>query len=289
MILVVGATGRLGGLIARRLLADGRPVRILVRPHSDHAGLVELGAQPVFADLKDPGTLGAACIGVDAVVTTANAVGRGGEDTIDAVDRQGNRHLVDAAEASGVRHFVFVSVLGADPGSPVPLVRAKAETEQRLEDSTMEWTILQPNLFMDTWLPMAIGGPALAGAAVTLVGEGRRQHSMVAMADVASYAMAVLDREQAHGQRLVIGGPEPLSWRDAIAAFEHELGHEIPVRVAAPGEGVPGMPDEVVGLFHSLEQYDSPIEMTATSAAYGVPPTPVSDFVRGFLSSLRTT
>lgn len=289
MILVVGATGRLGGLIARRLLADGRAVRILVRAQSDYADLVDLGAQPVFADLKEPATVRAACAGVDTVVTTANAVERGGSDTIDSVDRQGNRDLIDAAEASGVRRFVFVSVLGADAASPVPLVRAKAETEQHLAASTMAWTVLQPNLCMDTWLPMAIGGPALAGAPVTLVGEGRRLHSMVAMADVASYALAVLDRDEAHGERVVIGGPRPVTWHDAVAAFEQALGHEIPVRVAVPGEGVPGMPDEVVGLFHSLEHYDSPLDMTATSAAYGVTPTSLSDFVAGFVAALRTS
>jgi uncharacterized protein YbjT (DUF2867 family) len=44
MILVVGATGQLGGLITRRLLADGRDVRILVRPGSAYAALVEAGA-----------------------------------------------------------------------------------------------------------------------------------------------------------------------------------------------------------------------------------------------------
>lgn len=289
MILVAGATGRLGGLVVRRLLADGRPVRILVRPQSEHADLVDLGAEPVLADLKDPASVRAACAGVDAVVTTANAVGRGGDDTIDSVDRQGNRHLVDAAEASGVRRFVFVSVLGADAASPVPLVRAKAETEQHLASSSMAWTVLQPNLFMDTWLPMVVGGPALAGAPVTLVGEGRRRHSMVAMADVASYALAVLDRAQAHGKRLVIGGPEPLSWHDAVAAFEMELGHDVTVRMAGPGDGVPGMPDEVVPLFHALEQYDSPIDMTATSAAYGVTPTSLGDFVASFVASLRTS
>jgi len=71
MILVVGATGRLGGTIARRLLHAGRDVRVLVRPGSDHRELVALGAVPVLGDLKEPQTLGAACRGVDAVVTTA--------------------------------------------------------------------------------------------------------------------------------------------------------------------------------------------------------------------------
>jgi NADH dehydrogenase len=285
MILVVGATGNLGGAIARTLIGRGEVVRVLVRNPSSGSELVEAGAQPVVGDLKEPDSLRVACEGVDALVTTANAVGRGGADSIDAVDVHGNEHLVAAAAAEHVGHFVFTSALGASPESPVPFLRAKGATEQRLEDSDLTWTILQPNLFMDTWLPMAIGGPALAGQPVTLVGEGRRRHSMVAMADVVSYAVAALGRAEARNQRIVVGGPEPVSWRDAIAAFERELGREIPVRTIPLGEPVPGMPPEVNGLFQALETYDSPLDMAATAATYGVTPTPIAEFVHRFVST----
>ena len=68
----------------------------------------------------------------------------------------------------------------------MPLLSAKGETEQRLRDSTMTWTVLQPNAFMDVYVPMVFAAPALAGAPVTIVGEGRRQHSLVALSDVAA-------------------------------------------------------------------------------------------------------
>ena len=285
MILVVGATGNLGGSITRALLADGKEVRTLVRSGSSYADLVRDGAEPVTGDLKEPASLHAACAGVDAVVTTANAIGRGGEDTIESVDLNGNQHLIEAAEAEGVRRFVFTSVLGASTESPVPFIRAKGEAEQRLIESPMTWTILQPNLFMDTWLPMAVGGPALAGQPVTLLGEGRRRHSMVAVRDVASYAVAALERREANNQRLPIGGPDAISWRDAVAAFEHELGRQIPVHTVRPGEPVPGMPEQVNGLFQVLETYDSPLDMTAMAVTYGVTPTGLKDFVHDFVST----
>jgi NADH dehydrogenase len=285
VILVVGATGNLGGSIARRLVAEGKRVRILVRPGSSYGELVDEGAEPVTGDLKDPDSLHAACAGVAAVVTTANAIGRGGEDTIESVDLHGNQHLVEAAEGEGVRRFVFTSVLGASAESPVPFIRAKGEVEQRLIKSAMTWTILQPNLFMDTWLPMAVGGPALAGQPVTLVGEGRRRHSMVAMRDVVSFAVAALERDEANDQRILIGGPDAISWRDVIAAFEDELGQEIPVRTVPLGDAVPGMPEQVNGLFQALETYDSPLDMSAIAATYGVTSTTLKDFVRAFVST----
>jgi NADH dehydrogenase len=287
MILVAGATGLLGGLIARTLLDAGKPVRILERTGSPAPDLVAAGAEAVTADLKDPASLSVACAGVDAVVTTANAVGRGGDDTIESVDRQGNFNLVDAAAAEGVRHFVLTSVLGASAESPVPLLRARAEAEERLRGSGMAWTVLQPNCFMDLWIPAVVGGPAMAGQPVMLVGEGRRRHSFVAMRDVAAYAVAALDSRRAEGQTLVIGGPQPLSWRDVIEAFEHELGHPLTVSSLVPGQPVPGMPDSVVGLLAAMETYDSPIEMDDLASAYGVVPTPLADFVRDFVAGSR--
>ncbi len=287
MILVVGATGQLGQLIAGMLLDKGKQVRILVRPGSSYEALASAGAQPVTGDLKDPISLRAACDGVDAVITTANSVGRGGQDTVETVDDAGNANLIDAARAAGVRHFVFVSALGADPDHPMPFLKAKGQTEQRLRSSGMAWTVLQPNLFMDTWIPAVVGGPALGGQPVTLIGEGRREHSMVAARDVASYAVAALDHPEAQGQMLFIGGPQPVSWRDAVSAFEADVGREIPVRTVEPGVPVPGLPEVVAPVLAALDTYDSPMDMAALTSQYGVRPTTLGDFVRGFVTASR--
>ena len=193
MILVVGATGQLGGLITRDLLDSGRPVRALVRREVDGRRLAAAGGQPAFGDLKDAQSIRAACRDVDAVITTANAVGRTGEDTIESVDQLGTINLVQAAAAAGVRRFVYISALGADPDHPMPLLRAKGLVQQELTVSGMGWTVLQPNSYMDTWIPLIVGGPALRGDPITLVGDGRRRHSMVAIRDVAAYAAAALD------------------------------------------------------------------------------------------------
>ena len=282
MILVVGATGQLGGLIVRDLLRQGRQVRVLVRAGSSVDELA--GAQPVLGDLKDAASLHAACAGVSAVVTTANSTARGGADTVESVDRQGNHDLIDAAAAAGVRRFVFVSALGADPAHPMPLLQAKGEAEQRLRDSGMAWTVLQPDVYMDKLIPLVVGGPALAGEPVTLVGDGTRRHSFVSVHDVAAYAAAALDRPEAEGRTLVIGGPRPVSWPDVVVAFEHELGRGVPVRSVAPGEQVPGQPEFVTGLLTALDSYDSPIDSSELARTYGVSPTTLTAFVHAFVA-----
>ncbi|MEO6201210.1 MAG: SDR family oxidoreductase [Cryobacterium sp.] len=289
MILVVGATGQLGGRIARRLLERGDTVRVLVRDPSASAGLAEAGADIVVGDLRDKESLRRACAGVSAVVTTANSMSRGGEDTVDSVDLTGNANLIDAAAERGVKRFVFVSALGADVNNPMPFLRAKAVAEQKLRDSGMAWTALQPNGYMELLALAIVGGPALAGQPVTLVGEGRRRHSLVSMSDVAEYAALALGRADAEGQVLVIGGPEPVSWRDVIAAFEKELGRDVPVRFIPIGSSVPGMPDMVAGVLTALESYDSPLDTSALAARYGITPTSLGDLVHGFVAEASRT
>lgn len=284
MILVAGATGMLGGMIARRLLARGSDVRILVRPGSPYQALVDAGARPAEGDLKDPASLAAACAGVDAVVTTANSAARGGADNPETVEHAGNRNLIDAARAAGVRQFIFVSVLGASEESPVPFIQGKARTEAHLRASGLPHTILAPNMFMEIWMPTIIGGLVRAGRPVTLVGEGRRKHTFVSAGDVAAFATAAVGHAAATNRYLPIGGPEALSWRDAVAVHERVLGRAIPVRTIAPGELLPDLPPGlagfVSGMMAAAETYDTPIDMGEATGTFGVRQTTLEEYVR---------
>ena len=280
MILVVGATGNLGGAVTWRLMAQGQPVRILVRPQSDYQPLAKAGAQVVLGDLKERGSLDGACEGVDTVITTANSAARGGEDNPQTVDLEGNRHLVDAAKAAGVNQLIFVSVLTADPNSPVPFIQAKGKTEDTLRESGIPYTILAPNGYMEVMVAGVVGMPAMMGQPVTIVGGGSRKHSFISASDVAAFILAVIGNPAAINQKLLLGGPEPLSFRDAVAIYERVLGHQIPIRSVAPGEPVPGFPEMVTQLLAALDTYDSPVEMTKTARTFGIQLTPLEEVAR---------
>jgi NADH dehydrogenase len=291
MILVAGATGMVGGMIARALLQQRHSVRVLVREGSPYGALVERGARPTLGDLKDPRSLAEACRGVDVVVTTASAGERGGADTPQSVDVEGNRHLIEAASQAGVRQFVFVSALPASLDHPVPVVRAKAETELALHESGLAHTIIAANCFMDIMFALVVGDRILSGQPVTLVGEGRRRHSFVAARDVAAFAVAAVNHPAAVNRRIAVGGPDALSWRDVVAVYERALGRTATVQWIAPGEllphlpPVPGLAPLVSGLMAGLEAFDSPVDMTDAARTFGVTPTSVDDFV----ASVRAT
>jgi uncharacterized protein YbjT (DUF2867 family) len=256
MILVVGATGYLGGMITRRLLAQGRLVRVLVRPGSDYRPLVEAGAAPALGDLRQQDILDLACRGVDTVITTA--ITRMHEDpaAAEAINLDGYLNLIEAAKMAGVKHFIFTSVLGSDPNSPVPFVAAKGKVEQALRASGLPYTILAPDIFMDTWIMAIIGGPAMQGAPVWLVGEGRDRHSFVAAADVAAFAVNAVDNPAAVNQTIPIGGPAALSWLDAVRIFEQAFGCPIQVNHVQPGQPLPGLPPFMAELMAGFARYD---------------------------------
>jgi NADH dehydrogenase len=285
MILIAGATGNLGGTIAHTLLAQGRPVRVLVRPGSNIAALEAAGAEAVTGDLKDAASLRAACAGVDVVVTTANSAGRGGEDNAETVERLGNRNLIDAAKAAGVRRFVFVSALGADPASPIPFLRGKGEAEAHLRASGMEHVILEPDLFIEVWVGMLVAAPVLAGQPVTLVREARSRHSMVSRENVAEMAVVAVDHPAATDRTIVMGGPEPLSWRDVVAVFERVLGRPIEIRLVEPGEPLPGLPPVVSQLAGTFEAFETVLDPSEVTNTFGLRLGSVEDFARILASS----
>jgi NADH dehydrogenase len=296
MILVVGATGILGGMITQRLLSEGRDVRILVRHNSasekmvlqgiatSARSLIDAGAQPVYGDLKELASIEKACEGIETVITTATSAMRGGEDTVDTVDRQGNLYLIDAAKKEKVKQFIFISYLGADLNNPVHLFQAKAEVEAVLKESGMVFTILAPNFFLESWVGMVVGIPLQARQPITLVGTGQRLHSLISIGDVAAFTIATVGNPAAKNQRLVLGGPEPVSWCGIVDAFGKVLGEDLPVQFVNPGETIPGLPGVVPPVLAGMETYDSPIPMDELARNFGVKQTTLTVFIHRMLN-----
>jgi uncharacterized protein YbjT (DUF2867 family) len=288
MILVVGATGSLGGTITRGLRERGTPVRVLARRQSPFQPLADLGADVAFGDLKDPASLAAACRGVSVVVTTANTARRGGADTVETVDLHGTSALIDAARAAGVQRFVYTSVLGASETSPVPFLAAKGRNEAKLRQSGLTWTILSPDFFQEWWPLKVVGGPAASGHPVTIVGEGRKRHTWISEGDVAAFGIAAAALPAAANRQLPLGGPEALSFRDVIAVYERILGRALETRFVQPGEAVPGVPAAVQPLLAALDTYETTIDTTALARDFGVTLTSLETSARRALAGAGT-
>lgn len=146
-VLVTGAGGFLGGVVARMLRARGDEVRSVAR--GAYPGLEQAGIAHVRGDLSDPAVARAAVRGMDAVVhvaAKAGVWGRAGD--YEASNIAATQFLLDACQAEGVRNLVFTSspsvtfdggdALNADESLPYPdehlahYPRTKAEAERRV-------------------------------------------------------------------------------------------------------------------------------------------------------------
>jgi uncharacterized protein YbjT (DUF2867 family) len=204
------------------------------------------------------------------------------------VDLEGNHALIDAAKRAGVRRFVFVSVASVDENSPVPFFAAKAKSERHLRESGLAWAIVAPHVFLDVWFDLLVGSALAAGMPVSLVSGGKRRHSLIAVDDVAEFAARAVDHPAAPGRRLVLGGPEALSWSDIVVKTEKILGRPVPVRSIEPGQPIPSLPaphDVGAGLLAaSLEQQDVIIDAAEVAREFGVTQTPADSVLRRLLA-----
>jgi NADH dehydrogenase len=164
-------------------------------------------------------------------------------------------------------------------------MQAKGKTEDYLRGRGLPYTILAPNGYMEMWIGMAVGMPAMMGHPVTIVGGGRRKHSFISVGDVAAFILAAIGNPAAINQKLLLGGPHPFSLRDAVAIYERVLGHHIQVSSVAAGSPVPGLPEMMAQVLTGLDTYDSPLDMTETTRTFGIQLTPLEEVARRTVTS----
>src|ERR687885_650177 len=197
-ILVVGATGRVGGAAVKGLLEAGFRVRALVRRPQRGEPLRALGAEVAVGNVSDPDTLGPAVQGCSGVFS--------------------------ALDSAGVRRFVYSSVHLADHplAQKVGAFREKARFEEELlaaEDVSS--TILRPAIFMETLHMM------LRGSVAFVPGRQRRPVSWIATRDIARAAIRAFQADILG--RYEIAGPDVTTFDGAFERLARARGKGIQV------------------------------------------------------------
>ena len=271
---VTGATGVLGGMVARGLAEQGLGQRMLVR---DLTRAPELpGAVALNSSYGDADAARAALAGVETLFMVSAS---------ESPDRLAqHRAFIDSAAAAGVRHVVYTSFLNAAPDAVFTLARDHAATEAHLRDSGMAFTFLRDALYLDFMGAMTgedgvIRGPAGAGRA-----------AVVARRDVADAALAVLRDPAPHaGQTYDLTGPEALTLAEIAAILEEETGrparfHDETLDEAFASRAVYGAPDWQVEAWVSTYTAIAAGQMGPVSGdvhrVTGHPPLSLREFLR---------
>ncbi|WP_275290657.1 NmrA family NAD(P)-binding protein [Amycolatopsis sp. La24] len=210
MILVTGATGKIGSEVVRLL----GPVRTLVRTPSG-------GTDEVVGDFDRPDTLDAALRAVDTLVLIGPAVAS-------------QLTVLDRAAANGVRHVVRVTNHKAVDDSPVARRREHARIDAHLKASGMQYTLLAPNFFMQNLLALA---PEIAATGGFSSPAGGGRIGMIDARDVAAAGATIATAPAEHaGRTYLLTGPELVTFADVAREWAAVIGRPVEYRRISAAE-----------------------------------------------------
>ena len=249
-LLITGATGMIGSLLAVALVGQGVEFTVMLRPGGSGDRIAgKPGVSSTEGDFDDPESLRRALEGVDRAFLLTNSTERTEAQQI---------AFVEAARAQRVGHVVYLSQLASDPQSPVRFLRYHGAVEAALGNSTVGWTFVRPNLILQAYIPFA---PIIAQGALQ-VPIGDAAVSVVDARDIAAVAAAALTADGHVGKTYTVTGPAAVTHAEIATELGDAVGRKVRFESIPPeaflaaltGAGMPEWQAE--GLVEDYEHYD---------------------------------
>jgi uncharacterized protein YbjT (DUF2867 family) len=211
MFLVLGATGHVGGEVARQLHQRGEAVRALVRDPAKAKAKLPDGVDIVQGDLAQPDTLKAAMAGVTDVFLMNRM-------------REIGEAVKVLADAGRLVFLSSASVIDDVAEQANAIGSAHAVVEDAIRASGTRWTFLRPGGFATNtlgWATQIRGGDILEGS------YGDQAQPLIHEADIAAVAVRALTEDGHDGARYLLTGPAPVTQVDQLAAISAALGRPL--------------------------------------------------------------
>ncbi len=241
-VAIAGATGYIGGRLAPRLVAEGYPVRCLVRSArklAEREWSTAPGVEVREVDLSDEASLSAGLAECDAAFYLVHSMTSAGADYVNR-DLHLATHFAAAAKSAGVRRIIYLGGLGETGPDLSDHLASRREVETALASTGVPVTVLRA--------AMIIGSGSASFEILRYLVE--RLPVMItprwvdtpcqpiAVRNVVNYLAGVLTVPETTGGVFDIGGPEALCYRDIMRIMAEELGLPrrwiIPVPVLTP-------------------------------------------------------
>ncbi len=227
MILVTGATGFVGQRVVARLAAAGRPVCCLVRPARKERYLPQdVTVRIAAGDVDYPPALRVAMHHVDTVIHLAALHTESDQRTFESVNYRGTLNVIEAAYEAGAKRLIYLSQVGAEPGSAYPYLRSKGQAEDAVRASRLDYTILRSTLLYgenDDW----VNNIAMTLKSIPLIfpvaGDGQARLQPLWVEDLVTCIERCLDNPACIGQTLAAGGPEYMTLDELIDTLARTL------------------------------------------------------------------
>ena len=226
-IVISGASGQLGTLVVKDLLARGVPASDLILVSRTPAKLDEfkkLGATTRFGDFAKPESLPAAYAGGTKMLLISIGFDAGPRP-------EAHKRAVDAAVAAGVKHIVYTSFVAISKGDQAGLASDHYQTEEIIKKSGAAWTMLRNSIYANGLVQQAM--KLLADGKAT-VSDSDVRIGYVTREDCAAAAAAALANPGHENKVYDITGPELIGTREIAAAASAVAGKPIELTAADP-------------------------------------------------------
>jgi NAD(P)H dehydrogenase (quinone) len=246
LILVTGATGKIGSCIAGQLQRMGREIRLLARDPNKLSGFP--GADKVKGDYGEVATLDRAFAGVLSAFIVSGYAEPGKRAKL-------HRNAFHAAQRAGVRYLIYLSTLGASPDSRFPMSRDHYESERFLKATGVPHTILQDSFYSELAVQMFDEEGVMKGPG------GQGKVSWVGRKEIAEVAAKLLASDKPLLGTFPMTGPSALSLSETAALLsslkQRTLHYEDePVEIAKEWRSKLGVPawevDTWVGSYEAI-------------------------------------
>ncbi|MHA7140479.1 SDR family oxidoreductase [Arthrobacter sp. Sr33] len=283
-ILVYGATGTQGTPVEAQLLTQGRTTRVVTRDANRAAHWSARGAEVAVADLGDPDSLAKANADIDRVVLQLPL-----QYDFELHEAYG-RNAVDAARAAGVKLVVFNTSAHVIPGENVHAYEARQEVVDYLHASGIPSVVIRPTFYYEIFLGPWIRPGIVDSGVVAFPLPAQFPMSWIAAAETAAYAVAALDRPDLAGRGFDVGGPEALTGVDIAGRFADITGRPMTYvsidpddyeLALAPIFGETVAFEVAAQVRCMIRRGSGAIDMTATSADFGVEALPLARWLNG--------
>jgi len=228
MIVITGAGGRLGRLIAAELKTKVKPSDVTLgsRDPQKLADLAAQGFKAVRADYDDAASLEKAFSGADTLLVIS------GDTDVDVRIAQ-HRRAFDAAKKAGVGNLVYVSFTNPSATSLFPFAAVNADSEAYLKASGLPYTIVRNGQYAEN----LANGLAHAKQSGVLAQPGAAgKVAYITRADIATAIASVLTQDGHVGKTYELTGPEAVDLSQIAAALSDALGKPIQAVDADPQE-----------------------------------------------------
>jgi len=228
-VLIIGGSGFVGSHLTRHLLDQGHQVTVASRQGKASVS----GARYVVADAARNSGLLEAAQSQDALIYLVGIIRERGDQTFQQAHVDGVRNSLQAAQSAGIKRFIHMSALGAAKGTGSRYFETKAQAEELVQQSGLNWTILRPSLIFgpgDDFFAGTLKGLVQAPAPfIPQVGDGHFPFRPIWIGDVAAAFEQSLNLQRSVGSAYNLVGPEEYTLRDLLLLVRHSLGSHKPL------------------------------------------------------------